>query len=610
MPVPGLRDTLNISEDTINQIKERANIVAVIGDYVNLKQSGQNHKGLCPFHSEKTPSFMVSPGKGIFHCFGCGVGGNVFHFLMKFKGISFPDAVRLLGERVGVSVETRPGEDANRSRFETLYQINTAAAGFFEQKLYSAAGTHALNYLLARKLTPPILREFCMGFAEEAWDALFSFLRSKGFRTEDIEETGLIVKKKMGPGHYDRFRNRIMFPIYDTIGRCIGFGGRTLEKDKPEIPKYVNTNENTLYHKGRFLFGVTNAQEAIRKENRVIIVEGYVDVVRMHQEGFKCIVAPLGTALTGEQIALIGRHTKNIYLAFDSDEAGVKAALRSAMLMLGCGIDPQVIRLPAGRDPGDFFDEYTREDFELLIQDAVYGIQFVVESYAGARKDYSANEKIVILTQLIDFYDTINDEILRLSFLEALTKALNVQKVVLERELDKLKHPPRRIDLERKPVIKKGAAKGVAVSHELYLLLLLLANPDLFPLVNGRLDGSSFKGTWTRKLWDAISRASERPGWDSGTVFDYLNHHRFIEYLSGKLMNEALAANPRAQAIDLTASLKERVIRDRLGGINAGLSNAEIENDDVKINRLMVEKQACTNDLEKIRLLRASKTAL
>jgi DNA primase len=597
---------MTISEETINEIKERAGIVAVVSEFVELKSAGQNFKGLCPFHSEKTPSFTVSPSKGIFHCFGCGVGGNVFHFLMKFKGISFPDAVRLLGERVGVPVESAyPGDERARNRSETLYRINSAAAAFFEKCLYSEGGAQALNYLLGRKLSTSTLREFRIGYSPGAWDALLSHLRLGGFSIEDIEETGLIVKRKSGQGQYDRFRNRVMFPIFDNIGRCIGFGGRTLEADKAEIPKYINSNENLLYHKGKYLFGFTNAQEAIRKEDRAIIVEGYVDVLRMHQEGLKNTIAPLGTALTEDQVSLLTRYTKNVYLVFDSDDAGAKAAVRSATLMQKKGIDPSVVRLPAGRDPGDFFDEYSPEDFKLLLEDAVPGIAYVVGAFTGTKKKHTANEKIVILTQLTDYYNTISDDILKLSFLDTLSEALDIQKTVLEREFAKLAQ--KRRESVSLPVAER---KKNDVSHELHLLLLILGNPSLTSLVKGRLDERYFRGKWTRLLWDSISRAEERGNWDSATVFDYIDHERFVQYLSGRLMDETLHKNPKEQVIDLVAGLKERNLRGRLSRINQDLRKAELENDDSEMARLIVEKQACNNELEKMRLLRTQKSRL
>ncbi len=356
---------MNISETTINRIKESVDIVGVIGEYVPLKKAGQSYKGLCPFHSEKTPSFIVNPKKGIFHCFGCGIGGNIFTFIMKFKGISFPDAVRMLGEKVGIRVEQARVDDKEQRKREALYKINEIAVSFFQKELLGAGGSAAREYLKRRKIDKDTAMHYKLGYAPDAWDSLLGHLDSRGFGHALLEESGLVLKKKKGVGYYDRFRHRIIFPIQDSIGRCVGFGARILEGE--EGPKYVNTNENVLFHKGKNLFGFYHAEEWVRKEDAVYIVEGYFDVIRMYKEGLRNTVAPLGTALTEDQIALISRYTRNIYLAFDPDEAGKKAALRSIGLMNGKGMDPVILRFPAETDPGYFFDDYDSKYFDRLL---------------------------------------------------------------------------------------------------------------------------------------------------------------------------------------------------------------------------------------------------
>ncbi|UCB47352.1 MAG: DNA primase, partial [Spirochaetota bacterium] len=345
-----------ISEDTINQIKNQVNIVEIIGEFVPLKRTGQNYKALCPFHTEKTPSFIVNPQKGIFHCFGCGVGGNVFNFLMKFKGIGFPDAVRLLGERVGVHIKTDGEGGEKKGKADILYAINKTATSFFINNLLSEKGGQALKYLKIRKIDSNTTKAFHVGYSLNSWDALLLYLQSRGFGMKELEESGLILKKRKGDGYYDRFRNRIIFPIQDSIGRFVGFGARLLETENDKGPKYINSSENLLFHKGKQLYGFYAAEEFIRKEDSVFVVEGYFDVIRMYKEGLKNTVAPLGTALTEEQIALVLRYTRNIYLLFDPDEAGLKAALRSINLLFKREVEPYILRFPQGKDPGDFFD--------------------------------------------------------------------------------------------------------------------------------------------------------------------------------------------------------------------------------------------------------------
>jgi DNA primase len=383
---------VRIPEETIQEIKSRVNIVEVIGEYVRLTKAGQNYKGLCPFHTEKTPSFMVSPQKNIFHCFGCGKGGNIFSFLMDLKGLSFPDAVSMLGERVGIRIDRRAGESDSATR--SLYQVNQEAVKLFSANLRSTTGKKALAYLKERRFSRQVVETFSIGYAAEEWDNLLLHFTKRGYDVSLLEKGGLVIERKSGTGHYDRFRNRIMFPIRDSIGRVIGFGGRTLEQNE-NTPKYINTKENPLFHKGKNVYGLYAAEEHVRKTGHVFITEGYIDVIRMHQAGFPNTVAPLGTALTEEQVDVLIRYSRTIYLLFDSDEAGKKAALKSVSLLHGKGVDPLVIRLPSGTDPGDFFNSYTPDDFQLLAEEAVNGVSFLLHCILGDKKPSSARKKSV-----------------------------------------------------------------------------------------------------------------------------------------------------------------------------------------------------------------------
>jgi len=432
---------LYIPEDKINEIKNRVNIVNVIGEYVDVKPSGKNYKGLCPFHSERKPCFTVSPARGIFHCFGCGAGGNVFNFLMKFKGIGFPEAVKLLADRVGVSIHTEsPAGEQRRRTTDVLYNILKKTAQLYQKNLFSNEGAHARRYLNNRSLNEQTIRDFHIGYASDRWDSVLVAMQKQGFTTAQIEEAGLIVKNRRKTGYYDRFRNRIMFPIQDSIGRFIGFGGRILKNGQQDAPKYINTNENQLFHKGKHLYGFYQAENSIRKKNCVFITEGYIDVIRMHEQGFTNTLAPLGTALTDEQISLILRYTSLVYLLFDPDSAGMKAALRSASLLHQRGIDPFIIRLPSGFDPGNFFDTYSASDFKLLLDDRVSGLDYIVNSFIDIKKRYTANEKIVILQELFDYYTGMNDEILKDDFVHKISAALKTDADLIKRKFSQKKY--------------------------------------------------------------------------------------------------------------------------------------------------------------------------
>jgi DNA primase len=591
---------LNISESTINRIKESADIVSVIGEYVPLKKAGQSYKGLCPFHSEKTPSFIVNPKKGIFHCFGCGIGGNVFTFIMKYKGINFPDAVRMLGEKVGIRVEQARVDDKEQRKTEALYKINEIAVSFFQKALFSEGGAAAREYLKRRKIDKETAIYYKLGYAPQGWDSLLLHLDSMGFGHVLLEESGLVLKKKKGVGYYDRFRNRIIFPIQDSIGRYVGFGARILEGE--EGPKYVNTNENVLFHKGKNLFGFYHAEEWIRKENAVFIVEGYFDVIRMCREGMRNTVAPLGTALTEDQIALISRYTRNIYLAFDPDEAGNKAALRSIGLMNGKGMDPMILRFPVETDPGDFFDKYERKDFDRLLEDAVAGVEYIVSSYIEVKKKYTANEKISILQRLAEYYSGMESTILQDDLISRVSSALNTDEYILRNEIEKLTGTSK--SNQKKPLFKEKK-RHARVTTEFDLLLFILSNPEHFPLVESRIDESYFHGKWTKLIWNAILKAKNTGSWDSGTVLGYLKDDKFVEYITGRLMEEVWNLNPKEAVLDLMIKLITRKIQDHIGAINKKLSRAVLENDEKLIGDLEVEKQAQSNELKKWKELRA-----
>lgn len=588
-----------ISESTISRIKESVSIVDVIGEYVPLKRVGQSYKALCPFHSEKTPSFIVNPKKGIFHCFGCGVGGNVFNFLMKYKGISFPDAVRLLGEKVGISVERAGTDDKQQQKRDALYRINGSAVEFYIRSLLSEVGLRALQYLKGRKIDRDVVETFKLGYAPGGWDTLFKHLTSRGFSSGLLEESGLVVKKRKGFGFYDRFRNRIVFPIQDSIGRYVGFGARIFEGE--EGPKYINTNENMLFHKGKNLFGFYHAEEWIRKSDSVYIVEGYFDVIRMSKEGILNTVAPLGTALTEEQISMISRYTRNVYIAFDPDDAGKKAALRSISLMNSRGIDPSIMRFPQGRDPGDFFDEYSKADFDTMCKDAVPGIGFIVASLIDAKKTYTANEKIVILKSLAEYYTNMESTILKDDLIKRTSRAIGTEEYILKDEISKLAGYKNN---QIQPSAEKRK-RHARVALELHLLLFLMSNPGLFAIVESRLDESYFQGKWTKALWKTIVKAQGAGEWDSGTVISSIDDERFVEYLSGRLMEEIWNINPKEATIDLLIKLKKRKIQDQIDVINRKLKKAVLENDEALIGELEVEKQAQSNELSKWKGLKA-----
>ena len=363
----------------LDEIRAGVDIVEIVGRFVNLRKSGQNYKGLCPFHGEKTPSFMVNPKKGIFHCFGCGVGGDAFGFLMRQDRLSFPEAVRALAKQANVTLPEDRGPRAPDSGREELFRVMDLAAGFYTERLWTAGGERARAYLDERGIAPEVARRFGLGWAPEGWDVLLGALKAQGVAEDTLVAAGLVVPRENRPGVYDRFRGRLLFAIRDLQGRVVAFGGRGFGDEQP---KYLNSPETPLYSKGSLLYAADLARDTIRERNRALIVEGYVDCLMAHQYGFTETVAALGTAFTATQLAVLRRYCDEVVTFFDADAAGRKAAERAEELLepTGSGLNWGVNRagtfeatgalrvkvalLPAGHDPDTFLRASGAEAFD------------------------------------------------------------------------------------------------------------------------------------------------------------------------------------------------------------------------------------------------------
>ncbi|HEY3377480.1 MAG TPA: DNA primase [Armatimonadota bacterium] len=361
----------------VDQVRERTDLVALIGQHVTLKKRGGRHIGLCPFHQEKTPSFGVDEQKGFWHCFGCGKGGDAFTFLMQLERLSFPEAVERLAERAGIQpVETFEAPQRKEER-DFLYEANAAAAAAFAVALRGNTGTVARQYLEARGITPDVAARFGLGYAPQRWDALESHLRKRGFSTEVLAKAGLILARSHGEGYIDRFRHRLMIPIYDRRGRVVAFGGRALSAE--DNPKYLNTAETPIFHKSRTLYALHLAAETIGKRGRVIITEGYFDVIACHLAGFTEAVASLGTALGEEHVQILRRLAERVYLVYDADSAGINAALRSQALFRQAEVEVRIVCLPAGHDPDTLLRNEGAAVFERCLEESLAPVEFELQ---------------------------------------------------------------------------------------------------------------------------------------------------------------------------------------------------------------------------------------
>lgn len=371
----------------LDELVARNPIEDVVSQYVSLKRSGSNLFGLCPFHGEKTASFSVSPDKGIYYCFGCHKGGGVINFQMEIDGLSYPDAVRALAKRVGMTV---PEDEQYQSRYhqqERLWALHKEAARFFHSQLYAPVGQGALAYARGRGMSQYILTTFGIGYAPNSWDSLVKALQSKGYTDQELKDSGLVTESKKNGNLFDRFRDRLMFPIIDVRGNVIGFGGRIMNSDDPNAAKYLNSPETLIFNKRKNLFALNLAKKT--KLDYLILVEGYMDAIALHQYGFDCAVASLGTSLTEEHAALLTRYTSKVVLIYDGDEAGQRATRRAIPILEKTGLQVKVLKMRDAKDPDEFLKKFGAEKFKILLEDASNRVEYQLNAI---RRNYNLKE--------------------------------------------------------------------------------------------------------------------------------------------------------------------------------------------------------------------------
>ncbi|GAX91504.1 DNA primase [Effusibacillus lacus] len=427
-----------IPEEVIEQIRQHFDIVDLISEYVPLKRSGRSFVGLCPFHSEKTPSFSVSPTKQVYHCFGCGAGGNSISFVMHMENLSFVEAVEHLAKRAGIHLPERDESDKDSPeaiRRREMLRCHDLAAKFYHHILLNTeAGVPALQYLQRRGLTLPTIEEFQLGFAPDRWDLLLTFFKKRGFEEEFLERAGLLSASQNQPGRYfDRFRGRVMFPIQDGQGRVIGFGGRILGKGEP---KYLNSPETELFQKGRHLYNLHRARPFIRQQGRTILLEGYMDVIMAHQYGIRNVVAALGTALTLEQAKILKRNGNEIVMMYDGDRAGQNASVRSSEVITEAGGVPRVTVLPDGLDPDEFLRKFGTESFERIVEEGTISSTAFKLKMLRSNSQLSTQEGVIaFLSEAVRIIAEAKSPVERETYLRELAGEFNVSLESLKEEM-------------------------------------------------------------------------------------------------------------------------------------------------------------------------------
>jgi DNA primase len=594
----------HISQDVIEEIRRRNDIVDVISEYLPLKGSGGSYKALCPFHSEKTPSFTVTRQKQIFHCFGCGVGGNIFHFVMKYEHMSFPEALASLAKRGGVTFpKSRPHAVSSplETHKEQLHGMNEMATEYFHRLLLTTPQAEkARTYLSTRGIDERSIERFKLGYAPAGWDGLLRYGVERGFQPQTLAESGLVKARDDGRGFYDRFRDRLMFPICDVMGRVVALGGRLLES-LPEVPKYLNSPETAIYKKGTLLYGLHLAKQAIRAEGRVLIVEGYLDLISLFQSGIEHVVATLGTALTRSHVQRLKAYAKEAVLVFDGDTAGRSAALRgkeyflqghvryflpsayvsSLQGALDGDLHAKVVLLPQGHDPDTFVQAEGRETFIAKVQEAQPFIEFLLDAEAKGHDLTSVQGKLTYVRKLLPLIVNLANQVERTEYLSELVKRTGIVPSALADELHRLRQSVAR------PDTLAETHYFPSLGPERLLVQLLLTHRTWIPYARTRLPCDGIEEPNLRAILKTLYLLTP----DSGEVEVAALLERLPDEQQRALVARLVLESPGDEGVqqqidDCLTAIQKREIEAQLKGLKEGMYEAERRGDMVRLAHL------------------------
>ena len=584
-------------EELVEEIRSKNDIVDVISSYVRLEKKGSSYFGLCPFHNEKSPSFSVSRQKQMYYCFGCGAGGNVFTFLMEYENFSFLEALKYLADRAGVELPEPEysGEAKKRADIKAiLLEMNKVAAQYFYVQLLRPQGGHALTYLKERKLSDDTIKAFGLGYSNKYSDDLYKFLKSKGYKDEMIAQAGLIsVDEKQGV--YDKFWNRVMFPIMDVNSRVIGFGGRVMGDAKP---KYLNSPETIIFDKSRNLYGLNRARKS--RKPYFLLCEGYMDVISLHQAGFTNAVASLGTALTPGHASLIKRYVNEVYLTYDSDEAGTKAALRAGPILRAAGITAKIIRMEPYKDPDEFIKNLGAEAFEERIQKARNGFMFSLEVLERDYDMTSPEGKTDFMKEAAKKLVEFDEEIERNNYIDAVAAAYHVRSDDLRKLVGRmaiqtgLAKPVERPRSTRNQ--ERDKKDGILKSQKI-LLTWMASDENVLGQIQKYISPEDFREGIYRTVAELLYEQYEKARLNPAQIMNHFtdeDEHREVASLFNTRIREIKTANEQEKA------LKETIIRVKKNSIEEG--SAKLDPTDIQgLQRLMNARRAL-QDLEKLHI--------
>lgn len=529
------------SEEILDEIRTRLDIVAVISEYVPLKKGGKNFKGLCPFHQEKTPSFMVDEERQIFHCFGCGEGGNIFTFIMKMEKLNFPEAIKMLAQKAGVSLPiSEKQNNKNIQEKELIYRLNEIAADYYQKNLFLTQGKSALDYLLKRGFSKEIINKFELGYALPGFEHLVNVFLSKKITPADLFKAGLTSKSTKSNKTIDYFRNRIIFPIFNLQGNIIAFGGRVLD-DK--LPKYINSPETLVYQKSKNLYGFFQAKKSIRKQNQVIVMEGYTDVLMAHQFGVDNAVASLGTALTVQQISFVKRFADEMIVSFDADTAGQSATLRSLNLIKKAGIKVRVISLPANSDPADILLKKGKQFFINLIERALplidYKLKILIQQFNPA----TIEGKVSIIRELFQDLSAIDSNIELNNEVKKLAERLGLTEDSILKDLNRYKKGDRQLPR----ISTDSRVESTHINAEKILIGSMLQKKDQLEKILSELNVEDFSIPEHQEIISVIVNLLKKGERISvQKVMDLIENPQIINLLSQIILKDLISSDSAA----------------------------------------------------------------
>ena len=555
---------MRYSDEIIEEVKQSNDIVELISQYVHLKRSGRNFFGLCPFHNEKSPSFSVSPDKQIFHCFGCGVGGNVITFIGKIEGIGFKESIEALAERANIQLPTIENNvDSKKEELKSkVYKVNTFAAEYYHKRLYQKEAKAAQEYIKKRKINSETLESFKIGYSGN-FDELYQALKKEGFKDPEILESGLVNKNDRGM-YIDRYRNRLMIPILDERNRVIAFGGRVLDDSKP---KYINSPENIVYSKGRHLFGLNVAKKGDTK--KLLIVEGYMDAISLHQRGITNVVAALGTALTPQQGWLLRKNAEQVILGFDSDGAGQTAIMRAMEVMQNMRCDIRVLQLEDAKDPDEYVVKFGAARLQKLLDNAISLIEFKIKVLKQGLNLENASDKIKFLNEIAKLISKIDNTMEREIYIEKISKGYNISKEAIFGQVNKLQYANNKTTktLEKDKVAivhrKKKDNKNISeeiIKRENTIISILINNPESYKIIKEHIKIEDFKYEINKKIIEEIYSELDKENTNLSVVLNHIEDEELQSHLT-EIMAEDYGITDNQKAIE---DILQKYERERL----------------------------------------------